>query len=199
MSEKGKKLEMWQVYRSFCRDYEHISFDELKQFSNDVGVQIYWDIVLEEMVRINNRELVRRDLVHFDVDAIDSVLDEVCPGEYIPIKQIGLFLHFPPVEYPWNSYLLESYLKDSKHFELFHVCYSENGVYGVVVRRSSAIKGYREVVVDMLARSSEWSNTDNALALIVEKGYQARKRWTGFDKVVQEALVRREQIIAERK
>ncbi len=51
----------------------------------------------------------------------------------------------------------------------------------------------------MLARSNEWSNVNNALALIVEKGYQARRRWTGFDKVVQEALLRREHIIDERK
>lgn len=199
VSEKGKKLEMWQVYRSFCHDHEHLSIDELKQFSNEVGVQIYWDDVLTEMVRINNRELVRRDLVHFDVDATDQVLDEMCVGDYLPIKQIGLFLHFPAVEYPWNSYLLESYLKCSKRFDLFHVCYSENGVFGVVVRKNTSFTDYRNVVVDMLARNNEWSNMNNALALIVEKGYQARKRWTGFDKVVQEALLRREHITTERK
>ena len=199
VSEKGKKLEMWQVYRSFCQDYERLTFDELKQFSNEVGVQIYWDDVLTEMVRINSRELIRRDLIHFDIEATDRVLDEICDGDYLPIKQIGLFLHFPVVEYPWNSYLLESYLKCSKRFELYHVCYSENGVYGVVVRKKSSFADYREVVVDMLARSNEWSNMNNALALIVEKGYQARRRWTGFDKVVQEALLRREHIIDERK
>ena len=199
VSKKGKKLEMWQVYRSYCRDYEHISINDLKQFSNDVGVQIYWDDVLYEMVRINDKEFVRRDLIHFDVNAIDCVLDEICQGDYIPINQIGLFLHFPAVEYSWNSYLLESYLTCSIRFALFHVSYSENGVYGVVVRKNSGFTNYREVVIDMLARSDEWSDTNDALALIVEKGYQARRRWTGFDKVVQEALLRREQIIAERK
>ena len=110
VSEKGKKLEMWQLYRSFCRDHEMLSFEELKQFSNDIGVQIYWDDVFTEMVRVNSRELVRRDKVHFDVEATDRILDEVCLGDYVPLKQIGLFLHFPTIEYPWNSYLLESYL-----------------------------------------------------------------------------------------
>ncbi len=199
VSEKGKKLEMWQVYRSFCGDYEHLSIDELKQFSGEVGVQIYWEDVLSVMVRINNKELIRRDLIHFDVDAIDRVLDEICHEEYMTINQIGLFLHFPVVEYPWNSYLLESYLTCSKKFELYHVCYSENGVYGVVVRKGSAFADYREVVIDMLARSNEWSDVNNALDLIVEKGYQARRRWTGFEKVVQEALLKRELILAERK
>lgn len=199
ISEKGKKLEMWQVYRAFCRDYEHLTFDELKRFSEDVGVQIYWDDVLSEMIRINNKELICKDLVHFDVDATDRILDEICREDYLPIKEVGFFLHFPAIEYTWNSYVLESYLQYSKRFMLYHVSYSENGVFGVVVRRHSGFADYRQVVIDMLARSNEWSNTNNALALIVEKGYQARKRWTGFDKVVQEALVRREQLLTERK
>ncbi len=199
VSEKGKKLEMWQLYRGFCRDHELLSFEDLKQFSYDIGVQIYWDDVLTEMVRVNSQKLVRRDKVHFDVEATDRVLAEVCSGDYVPIKQIGLFLHFPTVEYPWNSYLLESYLACSKKFELFHVSYAENGVYGVVVRKKSAFEDYQDVVVDMLARSDEWTNAETALSLIVEKGYQARKRWSGFEKVVQKALLRREQIMAERK
>ena len=199
VSKKGEKLEMRQVYRRFCRDYEHLTFEELKQFSGEVGVQIYWDDVLTEMVRINQKELIRKDLIHFDIEATDRVLDELCSGDYMPIKQVGLFLHFPPIEHPWNSYVLESYLQYSKRFMLYHVSYSENGVYGVVVRRVSALTDYRQVVVDMLANSNEWSDAKNALALIVNKGYQARKRWTGFDKVVQEALVRREKILMEGK
>lgn len=199
VSEKGKKLEMRQVYRSFCRDYERLTFEELKQFSGEVGVQIYWDDVLTEMIRINQKEMIRKDLIHFDVDATDLVLDELCNGDYMPIKQVGLFLHFPPIEHPWNSYVLESYLQYSKRFMLYHVSYSENGVYGVVVRQNSALTDYQQVVVDMLANSNEWSDAQNALALIVDKGYQARKRWTGFDKVVQEALACREKILMEGK
>lgn len=196
--KKGKKLEMRQVYRGFCRDYERLTIEELKRFSEEVGVHIYWDDVLSEMVRINQTEMIRKDRIHFDVDATDHILDEMCHGDYIPIKQVCLFLHFPPIEYPWNSYVLESYLQYSKRFTLYHVSYSENGVYGVVVRRSSTLTDYRQVVVDMLSTSNEWSDVKNALALIVDKGYQARKRWTGFEKVVQEAMVRREKNLLER-
>ncbi len=199
ISEKGKKLEMRQVYRSFCRNYEHLVLSDLKQFSSDVGVQIYWEDVLSEMVRISENELVRKDLIHFDVDATDKILNELCPGDYIPINQVGLFLHFPTIDYPWNSYVLESYLRYSKKFELYHVSYSEKGVFGLVVRRNSPFQDYRQVVIDLLANSNEWDNEKDALSLIVEKGCQARKRLTGFGKIVQEAVARRENIFKERK
>ena len=150
------------------------------------------------MVRINQKEMIRKDKIHFEIDYTDNILDKLCLGDYLPIQQVGLFLHFPPIGYPWNSYVLESYLQFSKRFVLYHVSYSENGVYGVIVRRSSEFSDYRQVIVDMLAKSNEWSNAQEALTLIVEKGYQARKRWTGFENVVQEALVRREKTLLEK-
>ncbi len=199
VSEKGVKLEMKQVYRGFCKEHEHLSLDELKQFSSEVGVQIYWDDVLSEMIRINDSELVRKDLVHFNIDLIDNVLDDICQGDYIPINKVSLFLHFPVTEYPWNSYLLESYLKYSKKFALYHVSYSENGVFGVVVRQKSTFTDYSEVVIDTLARSNNWNNVNDALNYIVELGYQAKRRWTGFEKIVKEAAILKEKMQSERK
>lgn len=192
VSDKGRKVEMWQLYQNFCRDYEKLTIFELKQFSNDIGVQIYWDTVLNEMIRINENELIRKDLIHFNVDAIDNVLEIMCPQEYKPITQVGLFLHFPTIEYPWNIFVLESYLKYSKKFKLYHVSYSENGVFGFVVRQESQFEDYRQVIIDFLAKNTEWDNVESALTLIVDNGCQARKRWSGFEKVMQEALAARE-------
>lgn len=199
ISSKGKKLEMHQVYRSFCLEHERLTTDELKQFSGEVGVQIYWEDVLMEMVRISANELIRKDLIKFDVQAIDCVLDEMCQDEYIPINDITLFLHFPAINYPWNHFVLESYLQYSSRFDLYHVSYSENKVFGIVVKKNSLFKDYRQVVIDMLANNNEWTDETNALAWIVKKGCQARKRWTGFDKVLNEASLRREKILNERK
>ena len=167
------------------------------QLKDELGVPIYWDTVRSEMVRINSDELIRKDLVHFDVDAIDAVLDEICPGDYIPLKDISLFLHFPSFEYPWNSFVLESYLETSKKFCLFHAGYANHGVFGVMVRRDSKFVDYKSVVVDMLSRNDEWKTTKQGLALIVDKGYQARKKWVGFEKITQEASLLREKLLEE--
>ena len=198
VSEKGKTIELWQVFRNYCRDHERISLDDLNTLKDELGVPIYWDTVLTEMVRVNANELIRRDLVHFDIDATDKVLDELCLGDYVALKDINLFLHFPAVEYPWNGFILESYLQTSKAFKLYHVSYASHGTFGVIVRSSSRFEDYRAVVVDMLAHSNEWKNAKQALELIVDKGYQARKRWTNFEQVTQEASLIREKLEAER-
>ena len=198
VSEKGKAIELWQVFRNYCRAHERISLDDLNTLKDELGVTIYWDTVQTEMVRINVNELVRRDLVHFDIDATDKVLDELCPGDYVALKDINLFLHFPAVEYPWNEFVLESYLQASKAFKLYHVSYANHGAFGVMVRTSSRFEDYRAVVVDMLAHNNEWKNAKQALELIVDKGYQARKRWTNFEQVTQEASLIREKLEAER-
>lgn len=195
ISKKGNALEMWQVYRGYCQEHERITLDDLKQLKDELGVTIYWDTVMDEMIRINSEELIRKDLIHFDVDAVDTVLEEMCPGDYLPLKDITLFLHFPSVEYPWNSFMLESYLSISKKFCLFHASYANHGAFGVMVRRDSKFADYKSVVVDMLSRSDEWQTTKQALALIVDKGYQARKKWAGFEKVTQEASLIREKLL----
>ena len=199
ISKKGNALEMWQVYREYCREHERISLDDLKQLKDELGVAIYWDTVMDEMVRISSEELIRKDQVHFDIDAIDAVLEEMCSGDYVPLKDITLFLHFPTIEYHWNSFVLESYLPMSKKFCLYHASYASHGVFGVMVRRDSKLSDYKAVVVDMLSRSDEWQTTKQALELIVKKGYQARKKWAGFEKITQEASLLREKLLEEGK
>ena len=195
VSEKGNKIEMWQAYRSFCRDHEVLSLGELKDFASEMGVSIYWGDVLNEMIRINESTMVRKDKVHFDVEKTDAVLDSMCPGDYISIREIELFLQFPPVNVPWNSFVLECYLRDySKKFNIFQVSISQDRVCGAIVRKSSPYNSYEQVIIDFLAMNYSWKTRADALALIVENGYQARKRWSGFDKVMQAAIARRNEI-----
>ena len=49
------------------------------------------------------------------------------------------------------------------------------------------------MVIDALAHSNEWEDEKTALAWIVQNGYQARKRWSGFDKILKEVALRRMQ------
>lgn len=199
VTEKGESLEMQQIFRNYCREHQRITLDDLNILKDEIGVPIYWEAVQAEMVRVNADELVHRDLIHFDVDATDMMLSKLCPGDYIALKEIGLFLHFPPIEFPWNEFVLEGYLRDSKVFKLYHVSYANHGAFGAMVRTNSKFADYRAIIVDVLAHSKEWKTAQQALELIVDKGYQARKRFTNFEQVTQEASLIRERIEAGRK
>lgn len=191
---KGKELSMADVFAEYAKDHEVLSVDELSVLSNEMNIVIYWDSVLSEMVRVSATKLVRKDQIKFDIEAIDEILEGMCPGEYVPLPEVTLFLYFPNIGYPWNSYLLESFLFSySRRFRLLHSSFIKTGVYGAMVRKDADFSDYRSLLVDVLSKSNALGSTKDALQYIVDKGYQQRRRFEGIETVIQEAKLIKEQ------
>lgn len=191
---KGEELSMADVFAEYTKEHEVLSIDELSDLSNEMNSVIYWDSVLSEMIRVSATELVRKDQIKFDVEAIDEILEGMCPGDYVPLPEVNLFLYFPNVGYPWNGYLLESYLFGySKKFRLLHSSFIKTGVYGAMVRKGANVLDYRSLLVDVLSKSNALDSTKMALQYIVDKGYQQRRRYEGIEMVLQEAKLIKEQ------
>lgn len=200
ISSLGKELSMAEVFAQYCDDREQITTEELKTFASEMNTVIYWDSVRNETIRISDEVLVRYDKVDFEIDEIDRVLDGLCDKNYIPLKDIGLFMHFPALCVQWNGYVLESYVyKYSKKFKLLHASFSASGFFGAMVRQDSGIEDYRALIVDVLANSNLWEDKNSALELLVEQGYQQRRKYADIEKVVHEAKLLREKINAARK
>jgi len=196
ISKAGKKLNMADLFAQFAHEHESLTLDELKDFADEVNRgYIYWASVLREMIRVSGNLLLRNDQLIFDVDAIDTVLDEICHGQYMTIKSVDLYLHFPVMKIKWNGYLLESFVyRYSKMFCLKNVGFNEGDSCGVVVRRSSGLNDYDEVVLDLLTRSDDWHDKNSALQLLVEQGYQKRKSYRGIEQIMQKANMRKKAI-----
>lgn len=191
---KGKELSMADVFTEFAKDHEVLPVDELSALSNEMNIVIYWDSVLSEMIRVSATKLVRKDQIKFDIEAIDDILEGMCPGDYVPLPEVNLFLYFPNIGYPWNSYLLESYLFGfSRKFRLLHSSFIKTGVYGAMVRKDADFPDYRSLLVDVLSKSNALDSTKEALQYIVDKGYQQRRRYEGIETVIQEAKLVKEQ------
>ena len=195
VSEKGHALTLREVWRDYCRNSDRLTLAALKELAAEVNSTIYWDDVFREMVRISENEFVNRKRIRFSVPDADAALETLCPGDYVPIQDISLWAHFPPLEVPWNGYVLESYLlQDSARFRLERVSATESGFYGVIVRNSSPFKDYEAVITDMLAHSREWTDEKSAMKWIVDRGCQARKRFANFGKILREARLLREKL-----
>lgn len=200
ISAIDKELSMGDVYAEYARQHEKLTLDEIKNLSKEMNTVIYWDSIMSEQVRISEKEFVRRDLVKFDKEAIDSVLDGLCTGDYMPIKDITLFLYFPSVGFQWNSYVLESYLYNmSRKFKLLHASFVQTGVFGAMVRVESNIDEYADLITDVLAKSNALKNTKSALQYIVDNGYQQRLRLTGIEQMVWKAKLIKEKREKEEK
>lgn len=191
ISDKDEEISMAEVFSDFCQRSDHITVDELRNFANELNTGIYWDAVYGEMVRINQKEFIRQEQIHFDIEQTDSVLESLIQSTYAPIKTINLFLHFPAIDVPWNNFVLESYVANySKKFRLLHANYSATDCCGAMVRRDSGISDYRTLIVDVLAKNTSWKNKNDALQLLVDLGYQQRRSYSDIEKVMQEAKAR---------
>ncbi len=187
--EKGVVMDYDEMFRSFAANHSRLTLSEITEFQHEIDItRIYWNSIMKEMVRISSEELVNKENVHFDIDAVDSVLDTMCPGEYEALKNIDIFISFPSIGYKWNGYVLESYLRDySKLFRLEQMSISSDEFNGVMVRRSSSLKEYNDVAADMLAHNDSWTDEKTALRCLVNEGFQQRAANKKIGEIIKKA------------
>lgn len=192
ISAKGEQISMAEVFRDYCRRSERLTVEELKDFAKELNTVIYWDAVYSEMVRVSREEFVNKEQIPFDVDRTDEVLDSLIEGAYAPLKEINLFLHFPSIGIQWNSFVLESYAAGhSEKFCLLHAGFTATDCYGAIVRRDAGISDYNGLLLRILSEDSAWHTKNDALSLLVDRGYQQRKHYKDIEKIIQQAKIRK--------
>lgn len=195
--EKGAGMDTHMVFRSYCKSHDRITMDELKNRCSQLDVSgIYWDSVLAEMVRISRDEFLSKRLISFDSESTDRVLEQACPGDYMPLKDFTLFMSLPGVAVPWNGFLLESYLRDySRIFRLEQASPVEHTPIGTMVRRMSPFLTNRDLLIDVLVHDDSWHTPEEALDVLVEGGYRTQ-RLMGNDiaEIIQAAQMQQEKM-----
>lgn len=192
ISAKGAKVDMSTVIVDFCRERTRLTFDELQEFADEVNIgnisNAHFNKVMEAMLRIDENTLVVPEAIEFDVPRIDAALGNLIDGDYTPFRSLQqLHLRLPRVDggLSWNNYLLESYVAHcSQSFVLLHQGFCQNGTYGAVARRDSAIRSFDEMAIDALVCDDTWKTTNDALNYLNEKGYLAIRRFRNIDEVV---------------
>ncbi len=187
--EKGAGMDTHQVFRSYCRAHQQVTLNELKDLCAQLGLAgIYWDSVFAELVRISKTEFVAKAAIHFDIAATDAALSAACSGDYVSLKRFTLFMTLPSVEYPWNGYLLESYLRG--YSSIFYLCQAgavEHSYIGAMVRRSSKIRTFSDLVIDVLANDDSWESSAEAYAVLRDGGYRSSSGMTNEAKILKTA------------
>lgn len=192
IAPKGKSVDYTDLFRAFASDHETFTLADLESFASELKLPIYWESTFAGgAVRVSETEFVNRSLVPFDVDAVDQVLEDFCPGDYLPIQAISsaMMMHLPSCGYRWNGYLLLSYVHGfSKVFHLACKSLGKTGFYGAMVRKScEEITNYRSLIERVLTDDDTWTTSADALDLLVKRGYQAFKKYKGIDTVVERA------------
>ncbi len=188
---KGADFDSLMAVRAFCRETDEVTIEELLQLERDFGLGGGNRSIVtahEEMVRVAEDRFVAPRLVPFDSAGVDAALEFAVPASGVmPLVSLRSFVSFPPVPgWPWNAYLLESFLRrESAAFAFLSVSAAPRTACGAVVRKSAGFAS----VVDALARAvadAGISPTEkNAGDFLMSQGYIQRRR--GVEKEVAEA------------
>lgn len=186
ISSKEKPLSMGAVFALYGKNRQNFTLAEILSFVSNIGVKgVNFDFLYKNAARISENEFVRKDCITYKVSETDEILSRYCPGDYVPISEIRNFGLFPDATYPWNEYLLENYLAfHSKQFKLMHTRFNIDCVIGAVVKKSSGIQEYDDLVTRAIAVSGVPLNKSNALSFLYERGYIGRRSYQGIDSLI---------------
>jgi hypothetical protein len=199
-SLKGTNLSVVKIFSNYCLNKDTVYLIELEALAKELGFTTlpgnYLTGVFMDFARINKETFIRKNNLNFNVEVVDSILDKFCGGEYIAFVEVNTFALFPSNEYSWNSFLLESYVKDySASYRCLSDSISMNKCVGAIVKKDSVFTDYNQVLMDVIASSQQRYLIDNKVALnyLYENGFIAKRRISNIEALIASAKIIREQ------
>lgn len=191
--------------QEYCHAHTKLSTSDIKWFAKQCGILgNICNYVMDEMVRVSPEEWIRRDHVHFqgkEAHIIQKIGQQMGEKTCMPLEEFTLFLSFPDIGIPWNSYVLESFLYKNDAilcpFSLVQANggVSDSGVYGAVIKKGYAIDSYDDVLIELLSRSPDWQTEQEALDFIVAHKLQVLRKLKQIGTIVKQAKRKRAQLI----
>lgn len=188
----GAKIDFSMLFNAYAREHERFSIEDLDTYAKELHVPIYWESTYAGgAIRVSQDEFVNRSRVHFDVYAIDRVLESICSGDYMSFQAVpnGMLVLLPACGYQWNRYLLQSYVYGfSKVFRMSYSSFAKGGCYGAIVRRDcTSIDSYEKLIERVLTDDDTWTTQTDVLNLVVQRGYQAVRKFNGIENIMAQA------------
>ena len=185
ISALGQDLSMEKVFADFASSNAHFTLTQLNSLKNDLNTPIYFDAVYQNSLRINKEEFVSPEQAKFDVSTTDAAIDRFCQGEYVSVKEISLFGAFPDAGFPWNEFLLQHYVANySKSYKLLHAGFTAGYAVGAIVKRTSKLNTFEELITKALADSGIALNSEDALQYLSDSGFLARRSYGNIEAVL---------------
>lgn len=192
ISRSGATLSMSDVFGQLAAETDTITVDELLAFAKEMGTVIYFDVVYENALRINEDTFVSKTQAAFQIRETDAILDRFCTGKYVPLSSFREFGIFPDAGFPWTLYLLESYAAYySERYTLVHGGYNRSCAVGAIAQKSAGYGSFDDLIVDVIADSGIPLEKATALDYLVKSGYIARRSYAGIEELLIRANAQR--------
>ena len=173
----GEKLRVLDILEQYCREAETASFEEVNSFEAtfDPEGRTHSSCLVAAhnvMVRVSADLFVTENKVSFDVEKIDEAIALYCRDNFIPLKNVVDFSLLPYSGYPWNLFLLESYVRKFSRMFKYDVRAVNSANIGVIVRKSFTYGEYDDILALALAKSPLSMNNKKAVGdYLFDNGY----------------------------
>lgn len=188
ISSPRDSFSMRDVYQLYAKYHTEFTADEIYKLSKELYTGINFDALSEISVRVSHDLFVSKNLMNFDVDSVDRVIESFMSKDYIRIREIDSFLAFPSVGYEWNEYMLESFLISySKKFTLLNNGQSLHNVAGAIVKKDGEIKEFEDACAAVLSESRIELKKSEALNYLADVNMITRRSYKGLDTAIRKA------------
>lgn len=188
ISSPGDSFSMRDVYQLYAKHHTEFTEDEIYKLSKELDTVIYFDALAEVSVRVSHDLFVSKNLITFEVDSVDRVIDSFMSKDYIRVREIDSFLAFPYVGYEWNEYMLESFLISySKKFMLLNNGQSLHNVAGAIVKKEGKIKEFEDACAAVLSESQIELKKSEALNYLADVDMITRRSYKDLDTAIRKA------------
>ncbi len=188
ISSPRDSFSMRDVYQLYAKHHIKFTADEIYKLSKELDTVIYFDALSEVSVRVNHDLFVSKNLINFEVNSVDRVVESFMSKDYIRIREIDSFLAFPSVGYEWNEYMLESFLISySKKFTLLNNGQSLHNVAGAIVKKDGKIKEFEDACAAVLSESRIELKKSEALNYLADVNMITRRSYKDLDTAIWKA------------
>lgn len=195
ISSKTNVYSLKRVFEEFCESRYIFTINDLEDLAKELNSVIYFDNVYEKSFRINENQFITDNKLIFDTARIDASIESFISDEYITINDIHMFGTFPETNFPWNNYLLESYVsKYSQKLKLFHERFNAKVTIGAIVKKSANFKSYHEIIVDALAKSNIELKKESAFDYLCMRGFLSCRQYKKIDEAIEKAQTLRKML-----
>lgn len=186
----NNKVDVTLLLKQYILEKEECTFDEVAQLVVELtgsdNRQLAFNVLYDNMVRINKKRFVSLHQVDFDIDAVDQILSDIIGNQFCAIKEVTTFALFPFCGQGWNFYLLESYCyKFSHKYDLRVICFNDKNA-GIIAEKR-LVKKYDDLLAIHLAKTTIELVPDVIGKYLYEKGLTAKSKYTWLSDLADKA------------
>jgi len=189
-------LDITVLLEDYCRDRDECTVTEMieraEELTGSSNKQCAMIALYDKLVRADVDRFVSEKYINFDVDRIDSLLEEIIGNRFAPIRKVSTFALFPTCGLNWNHYLLESYCyRFSRKYRLSVLNYNDKNA-GMIASIDLSLT-YNEMLSEALAAANIDLMPEIVGEYLFTNGFTAKRKYSSMPDIIERAKKIREE------